>query len=143
MAVDLELLGRTLKQAQYRNHRTVDRRLAEIGTTLVQWDMLRAIARTPGATGHALATATFQGDQAFGTLSNRLVEQGLIERRRGHGRAIEHHLTKAGEAMLAAGRAIARDELVRLFAPLSEGERATLLELLQRLVAPGPADSSF
>jgi len=137
MAVDIELLGRTLKQAQYRHHRALDRRLAEIGTTLVQWDALRAIDRTPGATGHALAVATFQGDQAFGTLANRLVDQQLIERRPGHGRAIEHRLTKAGKTMLAAGLAIVRDELAQSFAPLSDGERATLLALLQRIVAAG------
>lgn len=133
MAVDLETLGRAVKQAQYRHHRALDTRLAAVGTTLAQWDALRAIARTPGASGHELAVATFQGDQAFGTLANRLAAQHLIERRPGHGRRIEHHLTPAGERILTAGRAVAAEVLEASFAPLAEDERAALLGLLNRI----------
>lgn len=84
--VDLEELGRAVKEAQYRHHRALDTRLSAVGTTLAQWDALRAIARTPGASAHELAVATFQGDQSFGTLASRLAAQHLIERRPGRGR---------------------------------------------------------
>ncbi|MFI5993377.1 MULTISPECIES: MarR family winged helix-turn-helix transcriptional regulator [unclassified Streptomyces] len=131
--VDLEELGRAVKEAQYRHHRALDTRLAGVGTTLAQWDALRAIARTPGASAHELAVATFQGDQAFGTLASRLAAQQLVERRPGHGRRIEHRLTEAGERVLAAGRAVARDILATSFGPLTEPERATLLALLRRV----------
>jgi DNA-binding MarR family transcriptional regulator len=137
--VDLEELGRAVKEAQYRHHRTLDTRLAAVGTTLAQWDALRAIARTPGASAHELAVATFQGDQSFGTLASRLAAQHLIERRPGHGRRIEHHLTEAGERVLAAGRAVTRDVLAASFGPLDEVERATLLGLLRRIGSPGEA----
>ncbi len=133
MVVELQVLGRAIKVAQYWHHRAMDTRLAEIGTTLVQWDALRAIGRMPGASAHDLAQATFQSDQAFGTLGNRLLAQELIERRPGHGRRIEHHLTPAGERMLAAGHPIADELLASSFARLNESERATLLELLQRV----------
>ncbi len=133
MAVELQMLGRAIKEAQYRHHRALDTRLGEIGTTLVQWDALRAIARMPGASAHDLALATFQSDQAFGTLGNRLVAQELIERRPGHGRRIEHHLTAAGQRMLAAGHPIADELLATSFARLNESERGTLLDLLQRV----------
>ncbi|MEV1241578.1 MarR family winged helix-turn-helix transcriptional regulator [Nonomuraea sp. NPDC050022] len=130
---ELQVLGRAVKQAQYRQHRALDSRLAAIGTTLAQWDALRAISRSPGAPARALASATFQSEQAFGTLAGRLMAQGLIERRPGHGRRIEHHLTPAGEQMLDAGHRVADEVLTDCFAPLAPGDRATLLDLLQRL----------
>ena len=133
MPVDIHVLGRAIKHVQYRHHRALDTGLAVAGTTLAQWDALRAIARQPGASAHALAVATFQSDQAFGTLANRLEAQGLIERRPGHGRQIEHHLTPVGSSTLAAGHAIANDVLGASFASLCEEERATLLELLLRI----------
>ncbi|MET7988428.1 MULTISPECIES: MarR family winged helix-turn-helix transcriptional regulator [unclassified Streptomyces] len=130
-------MGRAVKEAQYRHHRALDTRLAAVGTTLAQWDALRAIARTPGASAHELAVATFQGDQSFGTLASRLAAQHLIERRPGRGRRIEHHLTEAGEHVLTAGRAVARDVLATSFGPLDEIERGALLGLLRRIGAPG------
>ncbi|MET8950421.1 MarR family winged helix-turn-helix transcriptional regulator [Streptomyces sp. NPDC004393] len=133
MAPEPQILGRAVKQAQYRQHRALDSRLAGIGTTLAQWDALRAISRTPGATARSLAAATFQSEQAFGTLAGRLTAQGLIDRRPGHGRRIEHHLTPAGEETLRAGHRVADEVLAECFAPLSEDERTTLLGLLNRL----------
>ncbi|MYV97083.1 MarR family transcriptional regulator [Streptomyces sp. SID3343] len=138
MTVNLEVLGRAVKQVQYRHHRALDTGLAAVGTTLAQWDALRAIARSPGASGHELAQATFQGDQAFGTLANRLASQELIERRPGHGRRVEHHLTERGERVLAAGRPVAQRVLSASFAPLAQEEREVLLGLLLRIAAaPG------
>ncbi|MFJ9727029.1 MarR family winged helix-turn-helix transcriptional regulator [Streptomyces sp. NPDC101209] len=132
----LQLLGRAVKQTQYRQHRALDGALAEVGTTLAQWDALRAISRTPGASARELAAATFQTEQAFGTLVGRLTAQGLVDRRPGRGRRIEHHLTAAGERVLAAGHEVADRVLAECFAGLEEGERGTLLKLLRRLNEP-------
>ncbi|GAA3041514.1 MarR family winged helix-turn-helix transcriptional regulator [Streptomyces glomeratus] len=140
MAPELQSLGRAVKQAQYRQHRALDGRLAGVGTTLAQWDALRAISRSPGAHARSLAAATFQSEQAFGTLAGRLVAQGLVERRPGQGRRIEHHLTPAGEEILKAGHRIADEVLAECFAPLSEAERTTLLGLLHRLTEERPED---
>jgi DNA-binding MarR family transcriptional regulator len=140
MPEKLDALGRAVKQLQYRHHRALDSRLAEVGTTLAQWDALRAIDRLPGSAGHALALATFQSDQAFGALCNRLAAQGLLERRPGFGRRIEHYLTAAGKAMLAAGQPIMREVLAMSFATLSDEERMTLLGLLQRVIDDHGAD---
>ncbi|MER6300010.1 MarR family winged helix-turn-helix transcriptional regulator [Kitasatospora sp. NPDC001539] len=136
---ELQVLGRAVKQAQYRQHRALDTALTAVGTTLAQWDALRAIDRSPGASARTLAAATFQSEQAFGTLAGRLSTQGLIERRPGHGRRIEHHLTPAGEQVLAAGHRIADEVLADCFAPLPPEDRAALLDLLQRLA--GEAES--
>jgi len=132
--MDLELLGRTIKQAQYRNHRAMDAALRDAGVTLVQWDALRAIERMPGASGHELAAATFQSDQAFGTLAQRMHARGLIVRSAGHGRRLDHTLTDAGRDALTAGRQIVATVLDTLFAPLGEPERAVLARILTTLV---------
>ncbi|MEV6760027.1 MarR family winged helix-turn-helix transcriptional regulator [Streptomyces sp. NPDC051105] len=133
---DLQVLGRAVKQAQYRQHRALDSALSAVGTTLAQWDALRAIDRTPGASARELAAATFQSEQAFGTLVGRLAAQGLVERRPGHGRRLQHHLTPDGERMLAAGHGVAGEVLAGCFAGLTAAERTTLLELLRRLNEP-------
>ncbi|MFD8720752.1 MarR family winged helix-turn-helix transcriptional regulator [Streptomyces sp. NPDC059629] len=132
---DLQVLGRAVKQTQYRQHRALDNALSAVGTTLAQWDALRAIDRAPGASARELAAATFQSEQAFGALVGRLTAQGLVERRPGHGRRIQHHLTPEGERMLAAGHGVADEVLADCFAGLSARERATLLGLLDRLNA--------
>ena len=136
MTTDLEQLGRAVKAAQYRQHRALEAALLAIGTTVVQWDALRAIAGAPGASAHDLAQATFQTDQSFGTLANRLEAQGLIERRPGQGRRIAHRLTPAGTRMLAEGNAIAARVREALFAPLGETDRRALQKILTRLQAP-------
>ncbi|MER5373263.1 MarR family winged helix-turn-helix transcriptional regulator [Streptomyces sp. NPDC002553] len=133
MAVDLQILGRAVKAAQYRQHRALDSRLASVGSTLAQWDALRAIGRTPGASARELAAATFQSEQAFGTLAGRLVAQGLIDRRPGHGRRIEHHLTAEGQRVLTAGHKVADSVLAECFEGLEEAEREALLGLLRKL----------
>ncbi|WP_431220035.1 MarR family winged helix-turn-helix transcriptional regulator [Leifsonia xyli] len=135
MTVDLEALGLAIKRAQYRNHRTMDAALRPVGVSLVQWDALRAIDRMPGASGHDLAAATFQSDQAFGTLANRLVDRGLIVRSAGRGRRLEHELTDAGRAALAEGHEVAAGVLGELFAPLDEEQRAAMSKLLRILTA--------
>jgi len=122
-----------MKRAQYRNHRTMDAALRDIGVGLVQWDALRAIDKTPGASAHDLAVATFQSDQAFGTLASRLVDRGLIVRSAGRGRRLEHALTDAGRAALEGGHHVASGILDELFAPLGEAQREELLTLLRQL----------
>jgi len=137
MTTDLEALGQAIKRAQYRNHRTMDGALRDLGITLVQWDALRAVDRMPGASGHDLAVATFQSDQAFGTLATRLVERGLVTRSAGRGRRLEYALTDDGRAALEGGHDIAVVVLRDLFAPLDEEQRAALQQLLAGLVETG------
>jgi DNA-binding MarR family transcriptional regulator len=134
MTVPLEQLGLAVKRLQHRNHRTVDTRLSALGITLVQWDALRAISQNPDASSHRLAEVTFQTDQSFGTLAERLVARGLIDRVAGSGRALRHRLTPAGETLLQEGRTVVNEFLTELFAPLTPTERDTLYDLLTRLL---------
>jgi DNA-binding MarR family transcriptional regulator len=136
MPIEPSEIGRALKRAQYRHHLALDRALSAIGVTVVQWDALRAIREVPNSSAHDLALATFQSDQSFGTLANRLVDKGLIERAPGSGRRIEHRLTAEGERMLAASREITGRMFTLSFAPLDAAERETLFDLLGRVGQP-------
>jgi DNA-binding MarR family transcriptional regulator len=131
--IDPQATSRLLKRAQYRNHRAMERALAAVGTTLAQWDALRAISESPASSAHDLAIATFQSDQAFGTLANRLEAQGLIVRSSGHGRRVEHALTAEGQRMLEAGLAVTRGVSEQAFALLTPSEVMTLHALLDRV----------
>jgi DNA-binding MarR family transcriptional regulator len=133
MATEAQATARILKRAQYRNHRAMDRALQAVGTSLAQWDALRAISEAPDSSAHDLAVATFQSDQAFGTLANRLLVQGLIARESGRGRRVEHRLTAEGERMLAAGKEATSGVSERAFAGLSDAEVSTLHALLLRV----------
>ncbi len=135
MPTSLEALAQALKRAQWRDHRALDAALHAVGTTLVQWDALRAIDARPAASGHELAEATFMSDQAFATLAVRLLRADLVERTPGGGRRLEHHLTAEGRRVLADGRRVVVGELEALFAPLDEAQREQLRALLGALVA--------
>ncbi|MFI2713744.1 MarR family winged helix-turn-helix transcriptional regulator [Micromonospora sp. NPDC018662] len=134
---EIQQLARAVKQVQYRQHRALEAGLTAVGTTLAQWDALRAVDRSPGASARELAAATFQTEQAFGALAGRLVTQGLVERRAGPGRRIPHHLTPAGRRVLAAGHRVADEVLERCYADLPAADRATLLGLLRRVLGEG------
>jgi DNA-binding MarR family transcriptional regulator len=125
--------GRLLKRAQYRNHLAADRALATVGTTLAQWDALRAISESTGSSAHDLAIVTFQSDQAFGALANRLEAQKLIERSPGRGRRVEHALTEDGRQIFEAGLKVTREVSEMSFAMLTSNEVAQLHDLLDRV----------
>ncbi len=137
MPAELQDLGRAVKQLQYRHHRALDRRLRTVGTSLPQWDALRAISRSPHSSAHGLAEITFQTDQSFGSLANRLVQLGLVERLAGPGRAIRHRLTPKGEALLRKGYDVIDGVLEESFAPLSDRQREQLLKLISRALIEG------
>ncbi len=134
MTVEFQDLGQAIKRLQYRHHRMLDTRLAPLGTTIVQWDALRAINRHPNASSHKLALLTFQTDQSFGALANRLVDRGLIERVAGPGRALQHRLTTSGETLLHECYTVVNEVLAESFSPLTPTELDTLYDLLMRLL---------
>lgn len=137
MPTALRDLGRAVKQLQYRHHRGMDSKLREVGTSLAQWDALRAISRRPNSSAHALAEMTFQTDQSFGALANRLLQKGMIERVAGPGRAIRHRLTPKGEAMLRRGYEAVDQVFQASFAPLTSRQRDELFRLLSVALVEG------
>ncbi|HEV2476055.1 MAG TPA: MarR family transcriptional regulator [Candidatus Dormibacteraeota bacterium] len=137
MTVSLEDLGRAVKQLQYRHHRGMDQRLRQAGTSLAQWDALRAVSRRPNSSAHALAELTFQTDQSFGALAGRLVRAGLIERKAGRGRAIWHQLTPKGQSVLKKGYEVIGGVLEASFGPLSVRRREELYRFLKLALEEG------
>jgi DNA-binding MarR family transcriptional regulator len=135
--IALRDLGRVVKQLQYRHHREMDRRLRAAGTSLPQWDALRAISTRPNSSAHALAEMTFQSDQSFGALASRLVERGMIERVPGPGRAVRHRLTSKGETTLRRGFDVIDPVFEASFASLTGRQRAELYGLLSRALIEG------
>ena len=115
----------------------MDRKLREVGTSLAQWDALRAIATRPNSSAHALAEMTFQTDQSFGALANRLLKLGMIERVAGPGRAIRHRLTPRGEAMLRKGDEVVGPVLESSFASLTSRQREDFYRLIGRALVEG------
>src|SRR5712692_679766 len=137
MPTALQDLGRAVKQLQYRHHRGMDRKLREVGTSLAQWDALRAIATRPSSSAHALAEMTFQTDQSFGALANRLLKRGMIERVAGPGRAIRHKLTPRGEATLRKGHEVVGPVLESSLAPLTSRQREEFYRLISHALVKG------
>jgi DNA-binding MarR family transcriptional regulator len=132
---DDEVLGRAIKQVQWRHHRTLDARMRAIGSTIVQWDVLRALETQPDASAHDLAQATFQSDQSLGVMMRGMEAKGLVERRAGKGRRLEHRITEAGARVLEQGHGFAAEVLSTSFAALDDEARAQLLGLLRRIGA--------
>jgi len=115
----------------------MDSKLREVGTSLAQWDALRAIASRPNSSAHALAEMTFQTDQSFGALANRLLKRGVIERVAGPGRAIRHKLTPRGEATLRKGHEVVGTVLESSFAALTSRQREQFYRLISRALVEG------
>ncbi|RSM81988.1 MarR family transcriptional regulator [Kibdelosporangium aridum] len=128
----LQETGLAVKRLQWRHHRTANERLAALGVSLAQWDVLRHLSRQPDASLHTLAELTFQTDQAMGTLATRMIQRGLIERVPGPGRAVRHRLTPHGEDVRAKGAEIMDSVLSESLGTLTPAELAELHRLLLR-----------
>jgi DNA-binding MarR family transcriptional regulator len=135
MSKGIEELGHAVKKLQHRHHRSLDQALGPVGLSLVQWNALRAIDEHPRASAHELALLSFNSDQAFGTLSQRMERDGLISKRQGKGRRLEHNLSTKGKQLLGEGRKLVLGALESSFAVLNTKEKGQLQGLLDRLLA--------
>jgi DNA-binding MarR family transcriptional regulator len=131
----LQDVGLAVKRLQWRHHRTANERLAGLGVSIVQWDVLRQLSQQPDASLHALAELTFQTDQSMGTLATRMIQRGLIERVPGPGRAVRHRLTPRGQQVHETGAAILDDLLTDTIGKLTQEELTDLYRLLLRAAA--------
>jgi len=134
-------VGLAVKRLQHRHHRALNRVLAPLGLSLVQWDTLRHLDLNPDASLHDLAVLTFQTDQSFGSLATRMAAGGLIERVPGPGRAVKHRLTDKGARLRAEGQAAVDAVLESSFSHLTPAQLDQLGELLDLAVGPAPTAS--
>lgn len=130
-----------VKRLQWHHHREANTRLATVGLSLVQWDVLRHLRAEPDASLHRLAELTFQTDQSVGELARRMIDRGLIERAPAAGRAVRHRLTAQGEQARRDGATVFDGVLDETVGRLDEEERTTLHRLLLKAAA-GPADGA-
>ena len=130
MTTSLQEVGLAVKRLQWRHHRAANARLAELGISLVQWDVLRHLSREPEASLHHLAVLTFQTDQSMGALATRMIKRGLIDRVQGPGRAVRHRLTARGEEVRQAGSDLMDAVLEQSFGALSPAQLDQLHALL-------------
>ncbi|WP_206641628.1 MarR family winged helix-turn-helix transcriptional regulator [Nonomuraea polychroma] len=104
------------------------------GLTVPQYAALFALADNPGISGAALARTCLVTPQAMTVVLKNLEERGLVERspHPWHRNLLETRLTEAGRMALdlADERAVAIERAIA--DEFTEGERATLRELLAR-----------
>jgi DNA-binding MarR family transcriptional regulator len=128
--------GLLVKRLQMQHHRAVNAELAPLDISIVQWDALRHLHENPAASLHDLALLTFQTDQSFGALANRLIARQLIERVPGPGRAVRHRLTAKGDRLRVTCGEIVDRVLQQSLEPLTQAQRDTFNSLLRKLVRP-------
>jgi DNA-binding MarR family transcriptional regulator len=134
MSSSPERLGWLIKRIQHGHHRELDKCLASLGVSLVQWNALREIEQNPSCSQHHLAEKTFNSDQAFGTLLKRLQASKLIESQSGAGRANIQTLTAKGQDLLIRGQEIMSQVAQSSFSSLTEAERDELARLLSKVL---------
>lgn len=130
MTPSLPDVGLAVKRLQWRHHRAANTRLAEIGLSLAQWDVLRHLDEHPDASLHDLAQLTFQTDQSMGTTAGRMIDRGLLVRESGPGRVVRHRMTAEGRRLRHAGAALLDQVLADTLGVLSERQLTTLHKLL-------------
>ena len=118
---------------QMRN--SFDRRVADLGVTRSQWQMIAVVSRRPGATQRVIADAMEMSEASAGRLIDRLCADGLLERRERHDdrRARAVYLTRQAEPLLEQLSEIGRHNEERLFRGLSDDELASLDSCLAKI----------
>jgi DNA-binding MarR family transcriptional regulator len=105
----------------------------------VEFTLLVLLQANHGAAPKQLAQALNMPAPNVTVLLDKMVERGLVERRRSpsDGRALEVHLTDKGHTLAARIHEVSLTMEDSLMQPLSPAERAMLRELLIKLAKPG------
>jgi DNA-binding MarR family transcriptional regulator len=129
-------VGIALRRALYTFRQVLEVRLRPLNLSLPLAGILVALGQEDGLSGAELARRETVTPQTMNQLVARLVERGLVERRRHHthGRILTLHLTTAGEAALVDALAVAAVEEERMLSGFSPRERQQLLSYLERCV---------
>lgn len=135
--------GYLVKRVQVALRVAMDRALESEGLTTPQYAVLSALQKAPGLSNAELARRAFVTPQTMIRIVSSLEERGLVTRveHPSHGRILETRLAAAGQkAVNACHQRVKRVEN-RMEGDLSETERQTLVDLLERCaVALGEGD---
>ena len=127
-------LGIALRRALYTFRQVLDCEFRPMGLSLPLVGILLALGEEDGLSGAELARRETVTAQTMNQLVPRLVERGLVERRRHptHGRILTLHLTDAGRHALADAQAVAAVVDERMLRSFSPRERERLVGDLER-----------
>jgi DNA-binding MarR family transcriptional regulator len=136
------LVGVALRRAHHTFRQALEVELRPLRLSLPLAGILVTLGEEAGLSGAELARRETVTAQTMNQLVARLVDRGLIERRRhpSHGRILTLHLTTAGQAALADTQALAAAVRERMLSGFSPRERERLVRDLERCAeALGPA----
>jgi DNA-binding MarR family transcriptional regulator len=138
----VRLPGPLLRLVHQRSHDLYTELVGRDGPTRQQIAVLIALYQRPGASQAELTAATGIDRNTLAEMLGRLVERGLVERRRaaGDGRAWELRLGPTGAALLRETMPAALRVQRLLLEPIPPELRETFLECLRRVagIAGGP-----
>ncbi|MBW8784942.1 MAG: winged helix-turn-helix transcriptional regulator [Novosphingobium sp.] len=127
--------------------KSFDRYVADFGVTRSLWSLIAVVARRPGTTQRAIAEALEMSEASAGRLVDRLVAEGLLERREREDdrRARAVYLTPKADPLLEQMANMARQREEWMFRGMTEEELEQLRALLEKLhtnLNPGSMNSS-
>ncbi|NUR90677.1 MAG: winged helix-turn-helix transcriptional regulator [Nonomuraea sp.] len=131
-----ERVGYLIKQVDQAFRRASEERLREIGLSLAQYAVLRALADAPGAAAAELARRTFVTRQSLRDVLNGLRRAGLVEvaEQADSGRALPVTLTGRGRELMEQGDAMVLEVEERMIAGVAaEPLRGLLRECARNL----------
>lgn len=108
----------------------------EHGVTVPQLVCLRQLERTEGATLGELADAVSLSSATVSGILARLVDHGLVERRRGNRdrRRVRAYLTKRGRDLIRRAPTPLQDSLIERLRGLDDASRAEMVSVLETVV---------
>ena len=124
-----------LRRATAAHRLRLERAIAPFGLTPIQFALLDALVRDPGASAAELARAENLTPPTLSVIFGNLVRKGLIERRPDDANQRIQRLfaSPAGEALALDARAAARAVSRRLIEALPDGAETAVRLWLQRL----------
>jgi DNA-binding MarR family transcriptional regulator len=136
-------IGYLIKRVQAGLRSEMDHALAPQGLTTPQYAALSNLENAPGLSNAELARRCFVTPQTMIRIVASLEEKNMVTRSEhpSHGRILETALTTAGQKALSASHQHVLNVERRMVSSLSESERRTLAQLLERCAATfGSAD---
>jgi DNA-binding MarR family transcriptional regulator len=132
--------GHLIRRAHQFSTALFAEEVGEADLTSVQYAALVAIDENPGIDATRISELIFFDRATIGGVLERLEAKGLIARgaRAGDKRVKTVMLTEAGRALIARIEPAVERVQQRLLAALDEADRATLMRLLERVVAADP-----
>lgn len=129
-------LGRSITYLHRQRNKFMAERLKQYGFVGAMHMILLYIARTPGTTQDGIVSHMFIDKCTVARRTKRLEELGYIRRETGKTdrRQNNLYLTSEGEALVPEIRGYLREWSKKITCDLSDDERLTLIQLLDRMI---------